>query len=224
VNAINELSLTAAGKDIDFRMVRVPFFLEPDYISKPDSFRESHEQRMVRKFGSVAAFNRVKAAHGLIPRGAEVGLDESVGFTQDQLDLRIQSATLNSHRLVLFVTQQYGLDKAEAVYDQLNARHFFEAGALNDRNLLSASVEAVLDGEALTETLQYLESDRGKAETLQLYEQTQRMGIDSIPTFVIDGKYVMSGAARADEIKEALLDAITAGVVGGRAFTPAVIV
>ena len=224
MNAINELSLTGAGKDIDFRMVRVPFFLEPDYISKPDSFRESHEQRMVRKFGSVAAFNRVKAAHGLIPRGAEVGLDESVGFTQDQLDLRIQSATLNSHRLVLFVTQQYGLDKAEAVYDQLNARHFFEAGALNDRNLLSASVEAVLDGEALTETLQYLESDRGKAETLQLYEQTQRMGIDSIPTFVIDGKYVMSGAARADEIKEALLDAITAGVVGGRAFTPAVIV
>ena len=51
--------------NIRFVLVRVPFFLEPDYINKPADFWETHDSRMIRKFGSKAAFERVKKSHGL---------------------------------------------------------------------------------------------------------------------------------------------------------------
>ena len=55
------------------------------YMREPANFTEPHDSRMVRKFGSMEAFERVKAAHGLIPRGAEVGLDASMNYTQEQV-------------------------------------------------------------------------------------------------------------------------------------------
>ena len=114
---------------VDFVLCRVPFFLEPGYLSEPDSFRESHEERMIKKFGSKDAFERVKKSHNLgcssasdtvmrlhaaqsyvlllytVGRGREAGLTAEMGFTQDNLTRRIQSATLRSHRLVYFVAQ-----------------------------------------------------------------------------------------------------------------------
>ena len=54
---------------------RVPFFLEPAYSSQPEDWWEPHETRMVRKFGSKEAFERVKVSHRLMPRAAEAGLD-----------------------------------------------------------------------------------------------------------------------------------------------------
>ena len=223
--AVEALSPQHLG--VEFRVIRVPFFLEPRYIDYPPEFRESHEERMVRKFGSKQAFDRVKAAHGLIPRGAEVGLDASVGFTQEQLDKRIQSSTLNSHKLVLFTTQKHGSAVAESLYDQLNTRHFLQGGVLNDKTLLQESVAALgLGQEHTAELLAFVADDEwGKEETLYLYEQTQRLGIDSIPTLVIDGQYLVSGAAGAVEIQEAIAAALNApgGVTGQLAFDRRVI-
>ena len=51
-------------------------------MNEPEDFTEPHNTRMVRKFGSQERFEQVKRSHGLIPRGAEVGLDASVGYTQ----------------------------------------------------------------------------------------------------------------------------------------------
>ena len=36
-------------------------------MKKPDDFTETHDTRMIRKFGSKEEFERVKKAHGLIP-------------------------------------------------------------------------------------------------------------------------------------------------------------
>jgi hypothetical protein len=107
--------LQAENPNLEILLHRVPFFLEPGYISKPDSFTESHDERMIRKFGSKEAFERVKKAHALIERGRDVGLTAEVGFTQAQLDKRVQSCTLDSHRLVLFVEQQFGTALSEAL-------------------------------------------------------------------------------------------------------------
>ena len=81
------------GDVIDFQVHRVPFFLEPGYMAKPDNWTEPHNTRMVRKFGSMEAFERVKKAHGLIPRGAEVGLDKSCGSGSHDSTLHKQITT-----------------------------------------------------------------------------------------------------------------------------------
>jgi len=199
----------------------VPFFLEPDYVDKDVSFTESHETRMVRKFGSVAAFDRVKASHGLIPRGAAVGLDGSINFTQDQLDKRVQSSTLNSHRLVLYAAQTFGEEKAEVLYDLLNEFHFLEAGVLNDPVLLEKCIthtRLALTDEEVINTLEFLnDSQRGRSAVMRLYGLTQQQGVNSIPTLVVDGQYAISGTAAAREI----VDTIRAAVrdhTGGRVF------
>ena len=206
-------------RSIDIQLHRVPFFLEPDYLNKPDTFIESHEERMIRKFGSLESFIQVKALHGLERRGAEAGLDK-IGFCQEALDMRVQSATLNSHRLVLFVEQLYGSEYAEALYNRLNCEHFINVGVLNDRSLLSKCIASIgFSANQIIELEAYLgNSQRGRAETLDLYEQALSLGIDSIPTLIVDGKYALNGAVSAMEVEHVLKQVIREGITGRRAF------
>lgn len=95
------------GDKFQFRIYRVPFFLEPDYITKPSHFWEPHDTRMIRKFGSKEAFERVKVQHRLVPRAREAGLTESMGFTEENLSSRKQSSTMNAHRLVQYVSKVF---------------------------------------------------------------------------------------------------------------------
>lgn len=186
-------------------------------MQKPPDFTEPHNTRMVRKFGSMERFEQVKRSHGLIPRGAEVGLDESCGFTQAQLDKRVQSSTLNSHRLVLYVAKTYGLDKSEALYAALNRRHFIESGVLNDPELLKGALGdvGVGPGTGLEEAQAFLESGRGTRAVLSMYDTvTEQMGIHSIPTLIVDGKYMVSGAARSGEVLKMLERVLTEGPSG----------
>ena len=202
---------------ITFEVHRVPFFLEPGYLEKPADFTEPHNTRMVRKFGSMDRFEQVKKRHGLIPRGAAVGRNESCGFTQPQLDKRVQSSTLNSHRLVLYVAKTYGLGRSEALYAALNRRHFMEAGVLNDPNMLKAALGdvSVGPGSGLEEAQAFLESDRGTSQVLEMYNVvTEQMGIHSIPTLIVDGKYMISGAATTGKVLDVLERVLSEGPSG----------
>tara|TARA_B110000003_G_C16258535_1_gene382007 strand:+ start:40 stop:408 length:369 start_codon:yes stop_codon:yes gene_type:complete len=97
---------------------------------------------------------------------------------------------------------QFGLDKSEKLYSVLNRKHFIEAGILNDKKLLLESLkETGLTEEELQLSIDFLKDEsRGKQEVLQMYEKVQTMGIYSIPTLVVDGTYIVNGAARADEV------------------------
>jgi predicted DsbA family dithiol-disulfide isomerase len=220
VNAIQKYKETH-GDTIDFQLRRVPFFLEPNYLSKPGTFTEPHNTRMVRKFGSMEAFERVKKSHGLIPRGKEVGLDEKVGFHQPQLDKRIQSSTMKSHRLILYVAQTFGLESCEALYDEINRRHFTEAAVLNDNNVLMAAVSVALNisKEQQLAALSFLNDEQqGYNTVLQMYERVQNLGVYSIPTLIVDGGYMLSGAQRSDQIYDILVQAIQNGITSKRLF------
>ena len=153
---------------------------------------------MVRKFGSLQAFERFAASHGLVPRSNEVGL----GWTQECLSERTQSATLRSHRLVQWVAHRHGAETAEALYAELNRRHFTEGAALNDPSVLTDAAAAV--GLGRQEAAAFVKSKEGEAEVISAYERTQELGIHSIPTLVVDGAVMLSGASRADEVETAL--------------------
>lgn len=207
------------GDGIEFKLRRVPFFLEPNYLQKPSSFTEPHNTRMVRKFGSMEAFEGVKRSHGLIPRGAEVGLDQSVGFHQPQLDKRVQSSTMNSHRLVLYVAEVHGIEACEALYDEVNRRHFTEAAVLNDKSMLMAAVSSALDlteqeKKALEKFLN--EETKGYDVVLRMVDRVQSMGVHSIPTLIVDGQYMLSGAQRSDAVLDIFEEAVRNGITGKR--------
>ena len=86
------------GRPMGFNVVRVPFFLEPNY-AEDETWTESNRDRLVRKWGGQAGWEAQKQRHNLKGRGQEVGIEK---FNLD----RRASSTLASHRLVQWVTHR----------------------------------------------------------------------------------------------------------------------
>lgn len=180
---------------------RVPFFLEPDYASKPEGFSESHYTRMTRKFGSVEAFERVKLSHRLMPRAADAGLDAD-GWSNANLDRRVQSSTLRAHRLVLWADARLGWLAAEKAYAHLNHAHFVEGGLLNEMGLLrGAAAAAGLDAD---EAEAFLRGAQGEPEVWRTVSALSQMNVHSIPTLLIGGEVMAQGAAGEEEYLQTL--------------------
>ena len=113
---------------------------------------------------------------------------------------RLASNTLASHRLVQWVTKNYGCGVSEALYNDLNHRHFVDGQRLNDREMLcEAAANAGVDRARCAE---FLASDEGYAEIKNTQEMLTRLGIHSIPNFVIGGDFVVSGAVHSAELVE----------------------
>jgi len=175
---------------LGFTVLRVPFFLEPDY-PKTEDFEESNHDRLVRKWGGKAEFEAQKDRHGLKQRGLEVGIPK---FKLD----RVASNTFASHRLVQWVTKTHGINKAEQLYNELNFRHFEEGQKLNNRVMLCEAASKVgLDPKKVEE---FLESSAGTEQIVAAQRMLQKMNIHSIPTFLIGGNFVTSGAAHTREL------------------------
>lgn len=183
------------GRPVHFTVLRVPFFLEPDYDTS-ESFEETNRERLVRKWSGEAGFAAQKQHHGLKERGHEVGIER---FDLD----RIASSTLASHRLVQWVTKRKGGTAAEALYAELNYRHFELGQKLNDRHMLT-QVAADKAGVDPAEAEAFLASDEGVAEIRAAQDLLRALGVTGIPTFVLGAKTVLpSGALRSEYLVRA---------------------
>ena len=177
-----------------FTVVRVPFFLEPDYPTDP-SFEETNRVRLIRKWGGKAGWDAQKRRHGLKERGLEVGIPK---FNLD----RIASNTLASHRLVQWVTRTLGINAAETMYNSLNKLHFEDGQKLNNTAMLVE--EAVAVGADAEEAREFLESEAGKPEIQAAQAKLRELGVSGIPTLILAGKWQMpSGAIGASSLVDA---------------------
>ena len=181
-----------ADNPLRFSVLRVPLFLEPDYEEDPE-WHETNRARLERKWGGKEAFAAQKRRHRLKERGREVGIEH---FNLD----RLASNTLKSHRLIQWVTKHRGCVASEALYNDLNDRHFVRGQKLNDVEMLCDAAESV--GADRAECDAFLKSDEGLAEIRLAQAVLRRMGIHSITNFVIGGKYVVGGAVHASELVE----------------------
>lgn len=173
------------GSPLGFTLVRVPFFLEPEY-SESEDFQETNRVRLHRKWGGEQAFEKQKARHGLKERGLEAGIPR---FDLD----RVASSTMASHRLVQWVTKNLGINKAEALYADLNSRHFELGEKLNNREMLVTAASAV--GADPVETREFLASNEGRAEITAAQLELASLGITGIPTILLGGKWQMPSGA-----------------------------
>lgn len=158
---------------------------------------------MLRKFGSLEAFQRVIVQQDLPGRAISAGLQN---LTQEVLSSRVQSCTVNSHRLVSFVTKHYGCETAEKLYFEMNVGHFTESKVLNDSSFLLLCCEkAGLASSDVELCASFLSSSKGTSAVLRVVDELQRMGVHSIPTLcVANGAEVLSGAAGRAEVLSCL--------------------
>lgn len=198
-SAIDEVlnnPLPDAPKPLAFSILRIPFFLEPNY-DENEVFVETNRERLIKKWGGKAGWENQKHRHDLKGRGEEAGIPF---FNLD----RKASSTMASHRLIQYLGKTYGLAVSEAVYDELNIYYFVEGHSLNDKPQL-ARVACDLLQEMLPENapseieiLEFLNGDEGKDEITNATHALHQLGISGIPKFIIEGNTMVDGAARSD--------------------------
>jgi predicted DsbA family dithiol-disulfide isomerase len=167
-----------------------PFELNPDM---PKEGVERSLYRM-RKFGSLEHSARLDA------RVAEAGRAAGLEFRHDLM--RWTPNTFDCHRLIWLAGRD---GRQDALVEALFRAYFMEGRNIGDRAVMADIAEAAGLDRARAEAL--LSGSEGSAEVAEELARSRRLGVNGVPTFVIGGVPVVSGAAPAgmlaDEIARA---------------------
>lgn len=183
MQALAELGDEAKDVRIQWR----PFLLDPDADATPVPLRQAY----ARKFGGAERTDQLLRQTEAAAHGEGLPMD----FSQGQ----VRVTTRLAHRL-LWLAGEHGCQ--DGVGEALFRAHFQRGRNLADPAvLLQAGTEGGMTSAAV-EAL--LGSAQGKAELEAGLAQAATLGIRSVPTFVIDGRWAIQGAQPAEEIAATL--------------------
>ncbi|WP_421983059.1 DsbA family oxidoreductase [Roseibium sp.] len=190
---IGKRRLEAALKSVPQLNVEVrwhPFQLD---ATLPKSGKD-RQQYLNDKFGGAAN------AASVYERIREAGAQEGIPFAFE--DIKLSPNTLDCHRLVLWSRA----DNVQSdVVERLFKAYFLDGEDLTQaETLVRISEEAGMESD-LVEQLLETETDLDKTEAQ--IAKAQESGITGVPCFIIDGRFVLAGAERAETIAAALMHA-----------------
>jgi predicted DsbA family dithiol-disulfide isomerase len=126
------------------------------------------------------------------------GIAAGEGLTLDY-DRAIAANTFDAHRLITWAA---GQDRQTDMLEALHRAHFQEGVDIGSHSALADVAAGIgLDREA---ALAYLHSDAGTRAVTADLDEACELGITSVPTFVIDGKYAVQGAQESATLIAAL--------------------
>jgi predicted DsbA family dithiol-disulfide isomerase len=152
---------------------------------------KDRKQYLSDKFGGLkradAFYSQIRAA----------GEDENIPFAFEKIML--SPNTLDCHRLILWSKAD---DLQDEIVERLFTAYFVDGEDLTDtRVLVRISAEAGMQSD-LVEQLLETETDLDKIEAQ--IANAQSSGITGVPCFIIDGRFVLAGAEKAETIAAAL--------------------
>ncbi|WP_285788659.1 DsbA family oxidoreductase [Micromonospora sp. NBRC 101691] len=165
-----------------------PFQLDPSPVSEPRPLIE----------GLGAKFGGVERARQMADHVA--GVAAGVGLKLD-FDRAVTANTFDAHRLIRFAD---GQGRAADMIEALFRAHFTDGVDIGSRPAL-ASLAATVGLDA-TEVRDLLDSDTGVAELRAELAEARSIGVSSVPTFVLAGKYAVSGAQEPETLLAALTE------------------
>ncbi len=177
-NALNKY------KNLKIKQTWRPFQLNPGM--PPDGM--DRQEYLISKFGSS------DAAKTVYENIYEEGVKEGINFNFDLIEVTPNS--FNSHRLLAL---GYQANIQEKVLDDLFESYFLHGKDIGDPNiLLQIAIKHNIDAE---EFKSYL-SDQENIEPLANEEiQAKKMGINSIPTFIVNKQIVINGAQTSENFE-----------------------
>jgi len=179
-----------AERDLRFDVAWHPFQLNPDM---PEGGWDRTEYR-VQKFGSL------EKSLALDARITETASGVGLGFHLDRLTRTPN--TVAAHRAI-WLAGQHGVQ--DAVVEAIFKLYFVEGGDLGDTALLTETAAAAgLDRTALE--AMYAGED-GRDVVLSGDAAARRGGISGVPSFLMGGYLLFSGALPADQMAEAFAHA-----------------
>lgn len=173
----------------------LPFQLNPDM---PKAGLDRRDYR-TRKFGSW------ERSQVLDAQVAAAGREEGLDF---RFDLMARTPnTVDAHRLVWLAGREGG-DAQDAVVEGLFRAYFTEGRDIGDPTVLAdIGAAAGLDRPVVSAML---EGGEGAAEVAAEEAAARRLGLQGVPTFVLDGRPLFSGAQAPELIAAALTHAAAA--------------
>ncbi len=155
---------------------------------------KDRQQYLSDKFGGI---ERAKEFYANIEAA---GRDENIPFAFD--DIKLSPNTLDCHRLILWSRAD---DVQDDVVERLFRAYFVDGEDLTKSELLvRISEEAGMQSD-LVEQLYETETDLDKIETQ--IAKAHESGVTGVPCFIIDGRFVIAGAEKAETLAAALMHA-----------------
>jgi predicted DsbA family dithiol-disulfide isomerase len=134
-----------------------------------------------RRFGSNAS--------AMLERVSTIANSEGVSINWDRV---LIANTRTAHRLLTWVVQVYGASAQGSLVEQLFDLYFTQGGNIADiEQLVQAATRAGVDAD---HARTYLQSTNGVLELDVAFDEARRRGVQAVPTFVIDNRFVVEGA------------------------------
>ncbi|TDC61134.1 DsbA family oxidoreductase [Micromonospora sp. KC207] len=163
-----------------------PFQLDPTPVSEPKPLVEA----LATKFGGR------QRAEGMVTRVTQVAA--GVGLDM-RFDRAVHANTFEAHRLIRFAAER---GRSAELVEALYRAHFSDGIDVGARNALVKLATGV--GLDETEAREYLESNLGRREVAAELAAARELGVSSVPTFVLAGKYAVTGAQEPETLLAAL--------------------
>ena len=168
--------------EISAEVIWRPFFLDPSIPAEG----LSREKYMKDKFGN----RDLKAMHKPLE---EAGAKDGVPYQFDKITRTPN--TLDAHRVIRWAKQA---DKQEAVVEALFLAYWRDGKDVGDHKVLvEVATAAGMDGKEIAILLSH---DTDKREVMEEVEKSYQLGVQGVPTFIIDNKYGVSGAQEAEAL------------------------
>ncbi|MEH0937310.1 DsbA family oxidoreductase [Micromonospora psammae] len=165
-----------------------PFQLDPSPVARPEPLVEA----LAAKFGGR---ERAEAMFAQVTQvAAGVGLELN-------FDRAVHSNTFDAHRLVRFA-EEHG--RAAEMVDALYRAHFTDGVDVGSRDALVTLAAGIGLDEAAARD--HLDSNAGRRELAADLAAAHQLGVTSVPTFVIAGKYAVTGAQEPETLLAALTE------------------
>ncbi len=169
--------------DTDATVTYRPFELDPSLAAGGRPIAEY----LRAKFGSAAT---VEAIEG---RVSEAGAGVGLTFDWDRV---IRVNTFDAHRLLTWALTEHGQRQQRSLKERMMRAYFAEGADVSDHEVLAGlAADTGLDGAAAGDVLA---TDRHAVDVRDAEAQAATLGINAVPTFVVEGTFGIPGAQDID--------------------------
>jgi predicted DsbA family dithiol-disulfide isomerase len=181
-----EEALASYGGEVTVRYR--PFQLDPSPVAEPRPLVEA----MAAKFGGPERARQMFAHVTEVAAGDGLRLD---------FDRAVIANTFDAHRLVSYATDHgRAADMVEALYQA----HFTQGVDVGSREALATLAGGI--GLDAADVRRFLDSDERTADITAELAAARELGVTSVPTFVLAGKYAVTGAQETRALLAALAE------------------
>ncbi len=173
-----EQAMAELADDVTFDIKWNAFRLNPDMPPEGEPILE----HLCRKYGRSP--DEIEATQDQL-----IALAEELGLNFSKARERRACDTLDCHRLLAWAGEK---GRQTALKLALFDAYFGHARDMTDPEVLSAAAETA--GLPKDEAAAVLASDRYRDEVLREEEQFKQAGISAVPAFIVNGRYLISGA------------------------------